>query len=382
MRIAIFSWESLYAIKIGGVGIHVFNLARSLQRLGNEVHIFTRQGSKLSLEDMINGVIIHRLPWNHGQDFFHEVKAFNNTLVYYYSEISYKIGNFDILHCHDWLTFDAGLRLKNEVRLIATFHTTELGRSGHWPQSALAREISALEQRMVDNAKSIITVSYTIRRELELLYHCPDWKTEVIYHGIDTQQANLPPEQSQTILRAQHIPENSKIILFVGSFSHNKGTDILLNSCSQITSEHPDTVIVFFGQGELEGRITGTSRDLPGKIILMNSGAPDLLRILYNQAYIVACPFRVDPFAAITLTAWAAGKPVISLDSGASAEIIYNDVNSIISSEKNYTADLLALLADSQKVKWLGNNARVTVETAFTWDEVAKNTEKTYRAKS
>ncbi len=382
MRIAIFSWESLYAIKIGGVGIHVFNLARSLQRLGNEVHIFTRQGNKLSLEDMINGVIIHRLPWDHGDDFFQEVKAFNNTLVYYYSEISYRVGNFDVLHCHDWLTFDAGLRLKDEVRLIATFHTTELGRSGHWPESAVAREISSLEQRMVDNARSIITVSYTIRRELELLYHCPDWKTEVIYHGIDLEQANLPVTNPETNVQEQDIPSNSRIILYVGSFSHNKGTDILLNSCNEILAKHPDTVIVFYGKGELEGRIAGLSRDLPGKIILKNESDANMLRSLYNRAYFIACPFRVDPFAAITLTAWAARKPVISLDCGASAEIIYNDVNSIISSEKNYTRDTLALLEDSQKVKWLGNNARVTVETAFTWDEVAKNTEKSYHPKT
>ena len=378
MRIALFSWESLYAIKIGGVGVHVFNLARSLQRLGNEVHIFTRQGEKLTLQDMVEGVYIHRLPWNQGDNFFQEVKSFNNTLVYYYTEISSRAGKFDLLHCHDWLTFDAGLRLKDEVCLICTFHTTELGRSGHWPESGISREISLLEKSAIDSSRYIIAISYTLRRELELLYHLPDWKTEVIYHGIDTAPAKAAAKLPQTIRQQLSIDSAARIILFVGSFNHKKGTDLLLSTCKDIIEKDDNAAYVFFGSGEMQRRIEGMSSDFPGRVFICNSPEPLLLQQLYYQAYIIVAPFRSDPFAAITLTAWASGKPVISLKTGASAEIIYNNVNGIISSEEQLSNDILRLLQDPEKVKWLGNNARVTVNTAFVWDEIAKNTEKIY----
>ena len=42
MRIALFSWETLHSIPIGGVAVHVTELAAALQRRGNEVHVFTR----------------------------------------------------------------------------------------------------------------------------------------------------------------------------------------------------------------------------------------------------------------------------------------------------------------------------------------------------
>ena len=42
MRIAIFSWESMHSICVGGVGVHVSELASALERKGNEVHVFTR----------------------------------------------------------------------------------------------------------------------------------------------------------------------------------------------------------------------------------------------------------------------------------------------------------------------------------------------------
>ncbi|MDI6886390.1 MAG: glycogen/starch synthase, partial [archaeon] len=39
MRIALFSWESLHSIAVGGVASHVTELAAALQRAGNEVHV-------------------------------------------------------------------------------------------------------------------------------------------------------------------------------------------------------------------------------------------------------------------------------------------------------------------------------------------------------
>ena len=43
MRIAMFSWESLHSITVGGVAPHVTELAAALQRRGHEVHVFTRR---------------------------------------------------------------------------------------------------------------------------------------------------------------------------------------------------------------------------------------------------------------------------------------------------------------------------------------------------
>lgn len=379
MRIAIFSWESLYAIKIGGVGIHVFNLAKSLNRLGNEVHIFTRQGSKLSFNDTVEGVYIHRLPWNSGSNFFEEVRSFSNTLVYYFTEISSSIGNFDILHCHDWLTFGAGLRLKNEATLIATFHTTELGRSGSWPESDVAREISTLEKEMVSAAEQIIAISFDVKRELEQLYQTPDWKTDVGYNGIDIELTKTAMERSNTIRSELGIDSAAKIILYVGSFNLKKGTDLLINTCEKVIGSNDEAVYIFVGNGEMSGRIEGLCKEFPGRVFMISS--PDTLKLqaLFKESSFTVAPFRFDPFAAITLTSWASSRPVICLDRGASSEIVYNDVNGIISTEEDLINNILELLRDTEKCNWLGNNARVTVETAFSWEEVAKNTEAAYK---
>ena len=60
MRVGIFSWESLYSVKIGGIAPHVSELSEALVKRGHEVHIFTRRGD-FDVYDIINGVHYHRV---------------------------------------------------------------------------------------------------------------------------------------------------------------------------------------------------------------------------------------------------------------------------------------------------------------------------------
>ncbi len=60
MRIALLSWESLHSIAVGGVAVHVTELAAALTRRGHEVHVFTRQGQWQPEHDFVEGVHYHR----------------------------------------------------------------------------------------------------------------------------------------------------------------------------------------------------------------------------------------------------------------------------------------------------------------------------------
>ena len=42
IRIGMFSWESLYSIRVGGISPHVSELSEALSAEGHDVHLFTR----------------------------------------------------------------------------------------------------------------------------------------------------------------------------------------------------------------------------------------------------------------------------------------------------------------------------------------------------
>ncbi len=62
MRIAMLTWESLHSVAVGGVAVHVTELAAALQRRGHEVHVFARLGQGQTTYAVIDGVHYHRCP--------------------------------------------------------------------------------------------------------------------------------------------------------------------------------------------------------------------------------------------------------------------------------------------------------------------------------
>ena len=78
MRIALLGWESLHSISIGGVGVHVTELACALERNGHEVHVFTRMGRHdQAMYERIHGVHYHRVPFSTSHDFVDEINNMN-----------------------------------------------------------------------------------------------------------------------------------------------------------------------------------------------------------------------------------------------------------------------------------------------------------------
>ncbi len=60
LRIAMFAWESLYGVKVGGLAPHVSELSEALAKKGHEVHVFTRRGD-YGPYDVVKGVHYQRV---------------------------------------------------------------------------------------------------------------------------------------------------------------------------------------------------------------------------------------------------------------------------------------------------------------------------------
>jgi len=75
MRIALLSWESLHSIAVGGVAVHVSELASALARRGHDVHVFTRIGRDQRYHERIGGVHYHRCPYPGNHEFVDNVNS-------------------------------------------------------------------------------------------------------------------------------------------------------------------------------------------------------------------------------------------------------------------------------------------------------------------
>lgn len=379
MNIAIFSWEAQYAITIGGVSAHVTGLSTALAAAGNEVHLFTRASAEYSGTALIAGVYYHYCPYRHEDDFFAEVNAFNQSLYFYFTQTEKEIGGFAIIHCNDWLTFIAGVKLKCENkarRFIATFHTTEWGRSECWPEHGVARQIADVEKSAVANANAVIMISYEIRRQVNILYHAPEWKSRVIYYGVHCLPQRQVELDAKTARQHFHLAENTPIALFVGSLNQRKGADILLSQLASIFSAAPNAKFIIAGNGELlqQYQQFAHENNHAEKIVFITEPTRILLAQVYCAADVVVIPYRYDPFGMVALSAFTAAKPIIVCGHGAASEFVYHEVNGFKADENNFAKYTAQLLNDRDQAKWLGQNARATADSAFNWQVIAEQT--------
>ena len=73
MRIALLSWEAIHSISVGGVAVHVSELAAALERKGHDVHVFSRMREGQPWYERVDGVHYHRCPFRLNAHFVSEV---------------------------------------------------------------------------------------------------------------------------------------------------------------------------------------------------------------------------------------------------------------------------------------------------------------------
>ena len=160
MRIALFSWETLHSIAVGGVGVHVTELAAALERRKHEVHVFTRQGPGQPAYDNVHGVHYHRCPFQLSPSFVDEVNNMCRAFVHRFHEVEDFVGRFDIVHAHDWLAANAVVWIKEGRgrKAVLTMHSTEYGRNGNRHFAGQAKRVEDHERHGTFCADRVITV--------------------------------------------------------------------------------------------------------------------------------------------------------------------------------------------------------------------------------
>ena len=375
MRIALLSWETLYSIPVGGISAHVTELAAALERRGNEVHVFTRMGYGQSGYNRIDGVHYHRCPFDLHSDFAVEIENMCRSFVYHVFQTEDYIGPFDVIHAHDWLTAIAmiWIKLGRGRKTILTLHSTEYGRCGNLFFDGRSAVIRNHERAGSYWADHIITVSQSLKNEIKWMYEVPDWKTTVIYNGVNVHLWDgwIDPG---TIRGAYGIGPMDPMVLFSGRMVYQKGPDLLVNAIPYLLKFYPNAKFVFAGDGEMRCSVEERARQLnvshATRFVGFKSGW-DLIN-LYKACDVVCIPSRNEPFGIVVLEAWSAGKPVIATVNGGPNEFLWHEVNGlkIYPIPDSVAWGLGTLFTDFERARWMGRNGRIAVEQAFNWDMI------------
>ena len=381
MRIAFLAWESLHSIALGGVAVHVTELAAALQRKSHEVHVFTRMRWPGDWHhDVIQGVHYHRVPYAGSSDFVDDVNNMCRAFVTaVFNTEDYMGAHFDVVHAHDWLASNAMVWVKQGKgrKGILTMHSTEYGRSGNNFYGGRSRRIMDHERHGTYCADRVITVSNALKGEISWIYNLPDQKTSVIYNGISCEQFNgfIDPGPVKT---RYGIGAMDPTALFVGRMTSQKGPDLLVEAIPYVLKFHPSAKFILTGDGDMRRQVEHRAQQLGVHHACRFYGVFPRQEIIdiYKSVDCVVVPSRNEPFGIVVLEGWAAGKPVIGTMNGGPSEMIWHDVTGykIWPNPDSIAWGIGTLFGNFEHGRWMGANGRKAAETTFSWDTIAEKT--------
>lgn len=236
-----------------------------------------------------------------------------------------KVGQYDIIHAHDWLTFRAGLRAREvtNLPLILHVHSIERDRAGGTPGNPLVREIEAVSMMLADR---VIAVSEHTKREIVKDYGIPADKIYVSHNSLNPD--DLAPLEPNNVYHYLEVKKSQgyRVVGSVGRLTIQKGLPNLLYAAKAVVDRAPKTIFLIVGSGEqyLELVELAAALGISRNVVFTGFLRGKAWRDAYAISDLFVMPSISEPFGLTPLEAIGYGTPsLISKQSGVS-EVISN----------------------------------------------------------
>jgi len=388
MRVLMFGWE-FPPFNTGGLGTHCYELTKALNGKGVQVTFVMPKMSKSLKHGFIK--IVHAedgklieigsdmMPYVpsfdvkyipnqgsngelYGMDFFGKVEKYTRLAAR-----AVRNEQCDVIHCHDWMTFMAGVNAKKEKNkpLIVTVHSTEFDRSPISPNPW----ITHVEWKGMYESDRVITVSNYMKKRIMEKYNVPEGKISVIYNAVDADA--YKGEKVKFGL-------NEKVVLFLGRLTIQKGPDYFLRAAKKVLDVEKNVRFVLVGTGHMLPELINQSIQLGISDHVTFTGYVDSIREYYSMADLYVMPSVSEPFGIVALEAMASGLPVIVSKQSGVSEIAANSMKVDFWDVDEMSNKIIGILRYDVLKKEMQSNGLAEV-SQINW---AKTAEKTIRAYS
>ncbi|HAR44023.1 MAG TPA: 4-alpha-glucanotransferase [Bdellovibrionales bacterium] len=239
-------------------------------------------------------------------DLFSEVGQFTARVLALAKERKY-----DMIHAHDWMTFPAGVALKalTGLPLVIHVHSLEYDRSGENGN----RQIEEVEKIGLDGADTVIAVSHYTRGLINQRHGTSLDKIAVVHNGVYSKGAIDQYRQERNW--------PSKIVLFLGRVTFQKGPDYFVDAAARVIPHIPDVLFVMAGSGDMLPKMVERVNELGIGSNFLFTGflKGQEVEKMFSMADLYVMPSVSEPFGISALEAISFNAPVIiSRQSGVS----------------------------------------------------------------
>lgn len=397
MKVLMLGWE-LPPHNSGGLGVACLNLARALSKQGADIDFVVPYQAEHPGTDFMH--ILHATDldpiYRYGGGAYENLKLLEKIIPNRREELvsirdvqkcycefieKYLMDmKPDLVHAHDWLTYEAGMLAKqhHNLPLVAHVHATEYDRAGMRVGNPLIHEI---EQEGLLMADKIIAVSEATKRIVHEKYDIPLKKIDVIYNSLDDDYDVRPYNfDRQTYEYLANLKNQGyTIVSTVGRFTIQKGLQQFLHAAARAIEKEPKLIFVLAGDGEERNELIDLSARLgiAKNAIFTGFIRGAKLRDIYSISDVFVMSSISEPFGLTALEAAHHGDALILTQQSGVSEIIWSALKYDFW-DTDKLANEICSIAHNQALKdTLQQNVRQEYHK-MSWNQVAKKCMQVY----
>lgn len=344
-----FGWEfpPFYS---GGLGTACFGLTKGLSNKGIQVTFVMPHGPEDITSEHVKLIVSGNLKFD---KFKFKIKHVNSLLMPYLSEKEYEkeydkmlqsktsstnktlygkniydevyrfsqqakiiamSEDYDIIHAHDWMTFQAGIEAKkiSGKPLVVHVHATEFDRTGN---NNVNQYVYEVEKQGMQYADKICAVSNFTKHKIIQHYGISEDKVVVVHNAVEFNED-----------KPFMIKNNEKVVLFLGRLTLQKGPDYFVEAAKKVLDIDPSVKFIIAGTGDMEARLINRVAELGlgNKILFAGFVTGKDVDRAYSMADLYVMPSVSEPFGITPLEALRNNVPVIISKQSGVSEVLTN----------------------------------------------------------
>ncbi|NTW62329.1 glycosyltransferase family 4 protein [Candidatus Saccharibacteria bacterium] len=302
-----------------------------------------------------------------------DIRGVQKRYVQYVEELLVPMAP-DLIHAHDWLTMEAGMRAKEltGAPLIVHVHATEYDRAGSNYGNPVVHEI---ERQGLIMADKIIAVSNITKNMVVERYGIPADKVDVLHNAIDvaSYDDNYINDRNTYKYLESLKAEGYTIISTVTRFTVQKGLVNFVNAAAKAISKYDKLAFLLAGDGELRNQLVQLTADLgiADKVFMTGFVRGKEWRDTYITSDVFVMSSVSEPFGLTALEAAHYDNAVVVTHQSGVSEVLYN-VFKYNFWDEDVLADKIVGLATSPVLRDCLRNDVKAEYNRLSWMDVAK----------
>ncbi|HAE86590.1 TPA: hypothetical protein DCG86_01050 [Candidatus Marinimicrobia bacterium] len=249
--------------------IRVENEIRSLVKAGYSVHLLCKNSGGEAAQENWEGATIHRIPWCKKLKILNTLRQFpvhlnpvwRRTLITLIDRY-----NIDVVHVHDLPLAPMAVWAKKRrpVKIIYDMHENYPAALKVWQKKGVENLIKNyriarfIEKKYLPKFDRLIAVIEENKARVEETYGYPAKNIAVVSNWVRLE--DFVPNNAYSDI---NLPEDLKIVLYVGGLDSHRGLDVVIRGMNQLISSGEPLYLLIVGGGRYEKTIEELLRESP-----------------------------------------------------------------------------------------------------------------------